>query len=473
MTTVLPVAGSSHREAPYIAGDPAADNTDVYAFVTPDDPSTVTIIANFIPVQEPAGGPNFFNFDPSVRYEIHVDYDGSGGDDVTYQFKFRDQIQNKKTFLYNTGPITSLTDPDFNYRQRYSVTRIDDDGDKHTLGSGLRTPPANIGPRSTPGYDALAAMATYPLKGGGQVFAGQRDDPFFVDTGSIFDLLGLRPFNGAHAIPLDTTPGVDGLSGFDVNTIAIRVPIKHLTVDGKEHKATERAATIGIWASTSRQKNRQIRSDGTVRNSGPWVQVSRLGNPLINEVLIPLGVKDYWNRQQPKYDSRFAKYVLAPEPAKLINVLYPTLPDIKETNRTDLITVLMTGVPGLNHTGMRKMDLLRLNTGLKPQPNGACYHPSLAKPVGTAPSRLGVLDGDLCGFPNGRRLADDVTDIEIRAIAEGYGTFLATNFGLPNKTPNNMLGDGVDTNDTTFMTSFPFVASPFDGYAHPHDHGHM
>ncbi len=471
LAAVGPVTGSSHREAPYVSTDPTADNTDVYAYVSPNFPDSVVLIANFVPVQEPAGGPNFFNFDPNVLYEIHVDNNGSGGDDVTYQFRFRNEIQNKETFLYNTGPIASLTDPTFNYRQRYSVTRINNAGKKKTLSSSFRTPPANIGPRSTPNYDSLATMATYSLNGGVQVFAGQRDDPFFVDTGSIFDLLGLRPFNGAHLIPSAAAPGVDGLSGFDVNTIAIRVPITHLTRDGKAHAATERAATIGVWASASRRAVRVLKTDGTESDSGPWVQVSRLGNPLINEVLIPLGLKDYWNRSKPKGDSQFNKYVLAPEPARLINLLYPTLPDIKTTGRADLQAVLMTGVPGLNYTGARKMDLLRLNTGIKPLANGACYHPALAKPAATAPSRLGVLDGDLCGFPNGRRLADDVTDIEIRAIAEGYGPFLAANFALPNKTPNNMLGDGVDTNDVPFLTTFPGVASPFQGYAHPHHHG--
>ncbi len=459
---------ASHREAPYITTDPAADNTDVYAFVSPDRPNSVTLIANFIPVQEPAGGPNFFNFDPAVLYAIHIDNDGDGRDDVNYQFRFTNNIQNPDTFLYNTGPVSYLTDPDFNYRQRYSVTRNREGYRSRVIASRLRTPPASIGPRSNPNYDYVAAQAEYALAGGIKVFAGQRDDPFFFDTGSTFDLLGLRPFNSLHLIQppsVDAPAGVDGLSGFNVNSIAIQVPITQLTSDGKAHAATSRRATIGVWASASRRQTTVLRTNGTESVGGSWVQVSRLGNPAINEVLIPLGEKDLWNRQSPRNDYNFAKYVAKPEPAALINLLYPSLPDIKTTGRADLRAVLMTGVKGLNYTGTRPMDMLRLNTGIAP-----CTADAADDDTGTC-QRTGVLAGDLAGFPNGRRLTDDVIDIELRAIAEGYGSFLETNFALPNKTPNNMLGDGVDKNDASFMSDFPYLAAPFQGYAHLHDHG--
>ena len=467
---VGPVFGSSHRESPYLTEDPKADNTDVYAFVSPDDPDTVTLIANYLPVQEPGGGPNFYRFDPDVLYEIHVDNDGDARDDVTFQFRFKDRIQNKNTILYNTGPITSITDPDYNYRQTYSVKRLKEGKKAKTLAHRLPVPPDNIGPRSLPDYEAVAEQGIHELRHGIEVFAGQRDDPFFIDVGSAFDLLGLRPFNEAHLIPREAAAGVDGLSGFNVNSIAIRVPIKHLTRDGKMHAADHPNATIGVWASASRQRVRVLKSDGTERNAGRFVQVSRLANPLFNEVLIPLGKKDYWNRQTPRHDAEFVKYAANPEPAKLINLLYPTLPDIDETDRQDLVTILMTGVPGLNYTGPRKADLLRLNTGLKPNASGACYAPGLGMAPDAAPSSLGVLDGDLCGFPNGRRLMDDTPDIEFRAIAEGYGAFLEANFGLPNKAPNNQLGDGVDENDMSFLDTFPYVGTPWSGYSHPHDH---
>ncbi|MFP5299537.1 MAG: DUF4331 domain-containing protein, partial [Actinomycetota bacterium] len=220
LASVIPTNASSHREAPLITEDPVADNTDVYAFVSPDRTDTVTLIANWIPFQEPAGGPNFYNFGEDVLYQIHVDNDGDAEPDVTYEWRFDTQIQNPNTFLYNTGPITSLDDPDFNYRQYYTLSAVRD-GVRSQLGSGLPVPPNNIGPRSTPNYEALADAAIVDLDGV-RTFAGQRDEGFYVDVGSAFDLLGLRPFNAAHVIPLEAAPGVDGTGGFNVHTIAIQ-----------------------------------------------------------------------------------------------------------------------------------------------------------------------------------------------------------------------------------------------------------
>ena len=240
------VSASSHREAPLISNDPAADNTDLYAFVSPDAPNTVTIIANYIPLEEPAGGPNFAAFDDSALYEINVDNTGDAKEDISYQFRFKTSRQNPNTFLYNTGQITSLTDPDWNVRQTYTVTRVKGNDGK-VLGKNIPTPPVNIGPRSTPDYEALAASAVTTLSGGIKVFAGQRDDPFFVDLGSIFDLGGLRPFNGAHLVPLATAAGVDGVGGYNTHTIAIQIPISQL-------KGPNGQMIIGIYASASRQK---------------------------------------------------------------------------------------------------------------------------------------------------------------------------------------------------------------------------
>ncbi|MEO7156751.1 MAG: DUF4331 domain-containing protein [Vicinamibacterales bacterium] len=447
---------SSHREAPLISNDPQADNTDVYAFVSPDRPDTVTIIANYIPLEEPAGGPNFASFGDNVLYGLHVDNDGDGKEDITFEFRFKTRVLNGDTFLYNTGTITSLNDPDFNVRQTYSVTRVDGPGHGEVLGENIPTPPVNIGPRSTPNYTSLADAAVADLPSGIRVFAGQRDDPFFVDLGSVFDLAGLRPFNAAHVLPLPPTAGVDGVAGFNTHSIVIQVPTAQLVGSGP---------TIGVYASASRPKVTIIGKQGKGEGGGPWVQVSRLANPLINEVVIPMARKDLWNLSDPADDEQFAAFYTAPEVTRLQNVLYPVLDDAPQTNRGDLVAVLLTGVPTLNFTGNAKSDLIRLNTTIAP-----------TAAVG-AGNRLGLLGGDFAGFPNGRRLEDDVTDIELRALACGYGPIVGPiiqGFGFcagnANRTPNNLLGDGVDANEKTFLTTFPYVATPHQGYDHRH-HG--
>jgi hypothetical protein len=453
---------SSHREAPRISVDPSADNTDVYAFVSPDRPDTVTIVANYIPLEEPAGGPNFNEFANDVLYELKVDSTGDGREDVSYQFEFETQTRNGNTFLYNTGPINTLSDPDWNLPQTYKVTRVTKDG-RTVLGRNLPTPPVNIGPRSTPNYGSLMQSAVRQLSGGIKVFAGQSDDPFYVDLGSVFDLAGLRPFNPAHIIPLNAENGVDGVGGFNTHAIVLQVPIKQLTRDGKLHAADDPKAVIGVYASASRQRVQVIDSNGRRRSNGDWVQVSRLANPLINEVVIPLRNKDRWNASDPSDDADFASRYTSPEVTRLANLLYPVLDNAPENGRGDISTILLTGVPGLNFTGNTKADLIRLNTGIAPTAQ-----------VG-AGNRLGVLGGDFAGFPNGRRLEDDVTDIELRALTCGYGPTvgpLIESFGFcagnANRSPNNQLGDGVDVNDRPFRTSFPYVPEPHQGYQHVH-----
>jgi hypothetical protein len=467
------VSASSHREAPLISQDPTADGTDVYAFRSPDNPSTVTLIANWIPLEQPAGGPNFYKFGDDVLYTINVDNVGDGRAHVLYLFRFHSQTVNPNTFLYNTGPITSLDDPDYNLRQFYDVVRVErrysgegaarkgaDDASDNVLdydearargvviASNVPVPPVNIGPRSTPNYEALAAAAIKPLNGGGQVFAGQRDDPFFVDLGSIFDLGGLRPLNEFHVLPLPAAPGVDGVAGYNVNTIALQVPISSLGASND---------VIGVWATAYRSKVRVIQ-DGGYHQTGPWVQVSRLGMPLTNEAIIPVGRKDYWNSAPPSEDSDFDTYLLNPELAGLENVLYPVLQDTETANRQDLLAVFHTGVPGLNTLPQTThADELRLNMSI---------------PVSGSPSRLGVLDGDLQGFPNGRRLGDDIVDIELRAVACAYGAVDELVYGLTNNcnpatyrgTANYLVADGLDANDKAFTAAFPYMATPFQGY---------
>jgi Domain of unknown function (DUF4331) len=242
---------SSHREAPGISKDPVADNTDLYAFVSPDRPDTVTIIANYIPLQFPAGGPNFFEFGDDVAYDIHIRNGRRSGTELIYRFRFNTPLRNDETFLYNTGPIDSLTSTSWNRRQFYSVTKIHS-GKESLLAQGLACPPVNIGPRSTPSYTSLADAAVHTLTSGEVVFAGQRNEGFFVDLGSIFDLGTLRPFENLHLIPSAAASGVDGTRGFNVHTIALQVKVKKLTSDGSAptDPASGRSV-IGVWASAS------------------------------------------------------------------------------------------------------------------------------------------------------------------------------------------------------------------------------
>src|SRR5436305_10167529 len=445
---VLPTHASSHREAPLISEDPVADDTDVYAFVSPDRPDTVTLIGNWIPLEEPAGGPNFYKFGQDVLYELRIDNNADAVPDVIYEFRFQTQVLNSKTFLYNTGPITSLDDSHWNVRQTYSVARVDH-GKRTMLATGLSTPPDNIGPRSTPNYDALAAAAVHTLgnDGNAKVFAGQRDDPFFVDLGSVFDLAGLRPFNKAHLVQQPNVNVVDVLHGYNVHSIALQFPIERLTANGQKPTGpNDPNAVIGVWSQTERRRTKVLGQGGQQpKSSADWVSVSRLGMPLVNEVVIPLGQKDRFNASVPAKDAQFLSYVQNPEPAQLIPVLYPGV-TVPPAPRSDLVSIFLTGIPNLNMVPNGKpAEYLRLNTAIPPTDK--------ANP-------LGALGRDNAGFPNGRRLADDVTDIELRALAG------ATPFTPAfNVFPNNKLGDGVNANDEPFLSSFPYVGTPHQGYA--------
>jgi hypothetical protein len=455
---------SSHREAPEISKDPVADSTDVYAFVSPDRPDTVTIITNYIPLEDPAGGPNFFEFGDDVLYTINIDNDGDGVADVIYEFRFTTTITNPETFLYNTGPITSLDSDSWNRRQSYSVTRVMvRDPKRHTrmqrrvIGDNLACPPCNIGPRSTPDYGSLAASAIYTLDGDESVFAGQRLDGFFVDLGSIFDLGDLRPFSDLHLIPTPgKAAGVDALRAFNVHTIAIQVPITTLTIDGsKPSDVLSPKAVIGVWTTASRRRG-TVRLDRGQHDAGPFTQVSRLGNPLFNEVIVPMSDKDHWNRLSPDQDEEFLKYVERPELARLIHLLYPgvfpNLATLDDTPRADLVAILLTGIPKdvikgfQNYSGPTHADMLRLN---------------VAVPPSASPSPFGILGGDLAGFPNGRRPADDIVAIELRAVA-GVTYMLVA----PSYTPDaaaGLLTDGT-TGSVTFDDTFPYLQEPTSGY---------
>jgi hypothetical protein len=438
-TSLTVVGASSHREAPLITEDPVADNTDVYAFVAPDAKNAVTLVGNWVPLEQPNGGPNFHKFGDDVLYRFRVDTDGDATQDVTYEFRFRTKVMNPDSFLYNTGQVTSLNDPDLNVRQYYSVWEIKRGVSTKLIADNLQVAPANVGPRSTPRYPALADAATYTLPGGIKVFAGPRDDPFFVDLGSVFDLAGLRPLNQAHLIPRNAEAGVDGVAGYNTHTIAIQVPKSRILEQGEP--------TIGVWSSTYRRKSTVLRNDGLQPVvDGPWVQVSRLGMPLVNEVVIPLAEKDTFNNSRPVNDAQFGQFVLDPEPARLIPVLYPGV-SVPPAPRNDLASIFLTGIPGLNQPDdVQASEMIRLNTSINPTPFAS-------------QNRLGLLAGQNDGFPNGRRLVDDVTDIELRALAGG--TPFTPQF---NVSPNNALTDGVDANDKPFLTRFPYVSLPTSGY---------
>ncbi|HUR33288.1 MAG TPA: DUF4331 domain-containing protein [Vicinamibacterales bacterium] len=416
--TMIPARASSHREAPLISNDPQADNTDVYAFVSPDAPDSVTLISSWIPFEDPAGGPNFFKFGDNALYEFKIDNNGDGVEDISYQFRFTSQVRNPNTFLYNTGPILSgLDDPNRNLYQTYTVTRVENGQAVATAGPML-TMYDNVGPASTPEYGGHGSGIYAFNQSGGQalVFAGQSDDPFFLDL-RVFDLL-----YGANL----SEAGNDSLAGFNVHSIALRVP--------KSSLRSAASPIIGVWSTASRPTT-TTRTAGSETSTGAMVQVSRLGMPLVNEVVIPVGQKDKWNGSKPADDGQFLSYVTDPEVPKLLQAVYNV--PAPATPRNDLVQVFLTGVPGLNQPpGGKPSEMLRLNTNILPS---------------AQPSRMGVLSGDLAGFPNGRRLTDDVVDITLQAAIGVLGGVRTS------------LGDGVDQNDVAFRPSFPYLAPAHSG----------
>ena len=451
---------SSHREAPEISKDPVADNTDTYAFVSPDRPDTVTIITNYIPLEDPAGGPNFFEFGDDVLYQINIDNDNDGKSEITYEFEFTTRNTNPNTFLYNTGPIDRIDSPNFNRKQTYDVHEVRGRR-RRQLGHDLLSPPCNVGIRSTPNYPALANAAIYDLGDGIKVFVGQRLDGFYVDLGAIFDLAALRPFQNLHLIPTPAAPGINALRAFNVHTIAIQIPISHLTSDGsKPTDPLASNATIGVYGAAYRRKA-TLREDGKTTGVGPYVQVSRLGNPLFNEVIVPIPRKDEWNGVPPDQDKDFVQYVKKPELGTLLPLLYPgVFPNLATRNgdasksRDDLVAILLTGIPAgivpgfQNFTGPTLADQLRLNVAIPPS-----AHPNVN----------GILGGDLAGFPNGRRVFDDVVTVELRAVAG-----LTIPLVDPTFTPDGAAGlinDGTQVlGDVTFLDVFPYLDHPVSGY---------
>lgn len=524
VSSPVQVGASSHREAPLISKDPSVDNVDVYAFVSPDAPSTVTLIATWIPFEEPGGGPNFYHFDDLALYNIKVDNNGDAIPDLTYEWTFETELNNSTvlgpTWLYNDGVLDAPGDPNFLYTQYYTLTEVLGDNTdatgalvtagRNVLFSDVQMAPDNIGPRSTPNYEALAAkfiQTRNVAEGTIKEFTGQREDPFYVDVNSIFDLGGLRPFNSLHLLPLRNTAGLDSTAGYNVHANIIQVPIKRLApqcpinAQGVPTAASDPRCVIGVWSSSDRPKVTtkiglsSLANPGGEAGSGGYVQVSRLGMPLTNEVIVPLALKDAFNALKPELDQELftgtapfppalgqlvQTKVLTPDLQLLLPVLYPKAfrqsanadgaANLPPFPRLDLFTIFFTGIPGVNQQVSSGNPLadptktaseqLRLNTGIPPTA-AVCQG-----------KRLGPLDPsgpDLAGFPNGRRLEDDATDIALRAVAGGYGpTLAAAPFNLPNLSPGNLLSDGVDKGDKPCLTSFPYVGTPHSGYNRVH-----
>jgi hypothetical protein len=445
--------GSSHREAPNIALDPAADNTDVYAFTADDRPKALTIAADWIPGQVPANGPNFFRFDDRARYYVNIDNTGDGVADIRYLFTFDTDLRNPNSFLY-AGPGTQdFDDPGLNVIQRYDLVRetLRKGKVKHSelIAHDLPVAPPKIGPKTFPNYHNFVDEAINKLGDGTRVFVGERDDPFFVDLGATFDAINLRKGTGNEG------QGKDDLSGYWTSATVLQIPERRVTKDGTSVSGPNADnAVVGVWSSTERRRLEVTNADfdqaaakagngrGPKPGRGPkkFVQVSRLGNPLINEVVIPLGQKDRFNRTTPDGDAaNYGRFVQKPELAAILNALFGI--GAPEDNRDDIVQALLQGIPNLNqHSGPdagTPVDTLKINLGVPPS---------------DTPSRFGVIGGDNAGFPNGRRLADDVVDIELQVVA---------GFLVGNQVP---LGDGVDRNDKRFLSKFPYLAGPTSGF---------
>lgn len=477
---------ASHREAPITALDRAADITDFYAFVSYDDPTKVTIILNVDPLLEPGNGPNYFPFDDNILYQIHVDNNNTATDGVVFNFQFTTEIRAPQVFQAYVGAGTGINAPStspapvapgtpivppaitaldgsgsagLSLRQHYTVSMTSSNGVTTQLlnstGQPLFAVPSNVGPRTMPTYPALAAQGIYSLGNGVRVFSGTVDDPFYIDLGAAFDSLNFRAaVNGGVLTPAqdaadNTNFASDTVSGYNVNTIAIEVPIAMLTRTGTKVAATDPAATLGFWGTTSRPRLTVRRAPLPAALSGSFSQIQRMANPLINELLIGTGSKDFWSMSPPVNDSQFASFALDPLLARVFNAVYGI--NIPAPPRYDLLPLVTYAAPiaAAGTPAGPIADLLRLNTGVAPTPMGSR-------------SRLGVLGGDLGGFPNGRRVSDDVTDIAARAVA---GVLCGTTAPCTDSTGAVFsgssvprIGDGVNTNDVPYQETFPYVS---------------
>ena len=417
-------SAASHREAPLISLDPTADISDFFMFRSYEtgQEDKIVLIMDVIPGEEPSSGPNYWNFDPSVLYSFSIDNDKDGNaDDVRFEIRFKNEFRgiNKDLGLFLSyvalPPITSLDgagSEGLGLRQTYTVTMFKN-GKKTVLGKDLIAVPSNVGPRTMPDYESLAAQGLYEVKNGVRVFAGQRDDPFYIDLGAVFDTLNLR------------APGTDMLSGFNVHTIALEVPASLLTKDKKGAEETSQPV-LGAYASTYRRAVRVMGGE----DDGDWVQVQRLANPLVNEAIIGTVDKDRWNALDPAKEKRFVEYYTNPRLVTALEAVF----GVDAQPAFDLRDVLLTYAPG-NYKKLS--ELLRLDISVDPV--------ALANQ-----NPLTALAGDTAGWPNGRRPIDDVTDVAVKVI--GGANYIA----LPSI-------DSVDNNDKPLTEAFPFLSTPWDG----------
>ncbi len=453
--STLPASGASHREAPITALDHKADITDWFAFVSPEHRDRVVMILNVDPLLEPSNGPNYFPFDPGVLYEMKIDNNHDGIPDITFQFRFKTEIRNPGVFTGFVGnlagipAITALDGPGsegFSLRQTYTVTMITKSGrqvlsDDHLL----YAVPTNVGPRTMPDYPALRQQGVYTLYNGVRVFAGTVADPFYIDLGGFFDSLNLRKSASAPVL----SAAVDGddlhnyapnsVSGFNVNSIVLEVPISMLTSDGRIHPAGEKEAVIGTYGTTSR---RRVRVLSELNEENAWTQVQRMGNPLINEAIIGTGSKDRFSMDAPVHDAQFANFFLNPLAAQILATLGVPVPPAPRTDLLPLVQYMAPICPGCKPADAGPIaDLLRLNTGIAPADAGK-------------QKRLGFIAGDAAGFPNGRRPSDDVFDIALRALGGIFAD--AKKYATP-------LGDGVNVSSSNIQDVFPILAPAYSG----------
>ena len=480
LTGMAPAAfASSHREAPFVVNQPKVDATDLYMFRSYETgrQNFVTILANYIPFQDPQGGPNFYMFDPSALYEIHIDNNGDGVEDMTLQFHFANTSKDAaltvggkatKIPLINSGPITSKNPATLNVRETFTVDLVRGDrrsGARSAVtaaggGSTFDKPADNIGEKVFPsGYEAYAAQHVYAVNlpgctTPGKIFVGQRKDPFYIAVGKIFDLFNLDPLG----------PEVGGnnndLEGKNVSTIAVELPIDCVT--------TASDPVIGAFTTASLRQARLVNGapasglNNASKEGGAWAQVSRLGMPLVNEVAIGLPDKDRFNASKPKDDAQFIDYVTNPSLPALVESLFPTARAPTNFPRTDLVTVFLKGLEGVNQPrNVVASEMLRLNTSIPVTAPGA-------------QNPLGVAGGDLAGFPNGRRPADDVVDLSLRvemgALCALTGTDDTLRVGCkPSDAPAGALPltDGVRKTAANYAAAFPYLTTPIGGNFNP------
>ncbi|MBK8508406.1 MAG: DUF4331 domain-containing protein [Candidatus Competibacteraceae bacterium] len=474
---------ANHREAPLTALDHKADITDFFAFVSYDDPAKATLILNVDPLLEPSNGPNYFPFDPEIVYAIRVDNNHDAVEDLRFEFRFTTEIRAPGVFTSFVGAggglpapanspapvapgtalippaITALDGPGsegFNLRQRYTVSLVTAH-ENIQLAEGLIAVPTNVGPRTMPDYAKLAQQGVYEINKGITVFAGTVDDPFWIDLGATFDSLNFRTLPNGSGIPGVLSKeqdaddarnfAADDVAGFNVNAIAIEVPITLLTSDGKRHAAGDPLATIGTWGTTSRPQAKAYRKPGQPPKLSERVtQIQRMGNPLFNELLIGTGDKDKFSMSEPRNDAQFADYALDPLLARALNAIYTDALPIPTPPRKDLLPLVTYAAP-IAAPGTPPgpvADLLRLNTGVPATP-------------AAQRKRMGLLAGDAAGFPNGRRVSDDVTDIAARVVVGVLAGGPFAGF------PHNSIGDGVNANDVPYPENFPYLGLAHSG----------